>query len=487
MWVMAMTLWLPSINYGKTYRDVAQAAAMALPPAYQCVQPIRVGDAQLASFAYFGHIRFGGPNDGCDVLLRHDSVDYGEPGNISHFAWRLIWEGRRPADRDERFRMYRLVDTRAPSIRAPTCRGAACRASLSPFRRHHHRSACRAIEPFRPQPLRGWPSSPDQACQALNDPVPRPSPYRQPGRPSAGRPACRYRLWRHRYRDGRARLGYRPGRRGPGRLDLHHHLYQPDGRIAGAVAHRRAALWRRPHRGDRREVRQAAWLGAALAIPGVLLLAFPAPLLAFAKAPPELVEKATAYLHFGAFGLPAALGFRIYSALNNALSRPIMVTVLQIGGLALKVPLNAWFIHGGLGLPAMGGPGCGLASTLISWAWCIAGLLILRYGSAYHPLRIFSTWSWPAAAPLRALLRLGAPMGLTYLIEITSFTLMSIFITRLGTVTLAGHQIIANLGAVAYMLPLSLGIATSTLVAQHLARATWSVPAALPGAVSAWR
>ncbi|AGW91120.1 MULTISPECIES: MATE family efflux transporter [Cupriavidus] len=216
------------------------------------------------------------------------------------------------------------------------------------------------------------------------------------------------------------------------------------------------------------EVRQAAWLGAALAIPGVLLLAFPAPLLALSKASPELVDKATTYLHFGAFGLPAALGFRIYSALNNALSRPLMVTVLQIGGLLLKVPLNAWFIHGGLGVPAMGGPGCGLASTLISWAWCIAGLLILRYSRAYRPLRIFDTWSWPAAAPLRALLRLGVPMGLTYLIEITSFTLMSIFITRLGTVTLAGHQIIANLGAVAYMLPLSLAIATSTLVAQHI-------------------
>jgi 4-amino-4-deoxy-L-arabinose transferase-like glycosyltransferase len=61
MWVMAMTLWLPSINYGKTYRDVAQAAQLALPSTYTCVQPIRMGDAQLASFAYFGHIRFGGP------------------------------------------------------------------------------------------------------------------------------------------------------------------------------------------------------------------------------------------------------------------------------------------------------------------------------------------------------------------------------------------------------------------------------------------
>ncbi|MCT9072465.1 MATE family efflux transporter [Cupriavidus gilardii] len=214
------------------------------------------------------------------------------------------------------------------------------------------------------------------------------------------------------------------------------------------------------------EVRQAAWLGLALAVPGMLLLSFPGPLLAFAKAPPELVDKATAYLHLQAFGLPAALGFRIYSALNNALSRPIMVTLLQLLGLAVKVPLNAWFIHGGLGLAPMGGPGCALASTLISWMWCLSGVLILRHGSAYRPLAIFAAWSWPMRSHLWALLRLGVPMGLTYLIEITSFTLMSVFITRLGTVTLAGHQIIANLGAVAYMLPLSLGIATSTLVAQ---------------------
>lgn len=59
-------------------------------------------------------------------------------------------------------------------------------------------------------------------------------------------------------------------------------------------------------------------------------------------------------------------------------------------------------------------------------------------------------------------------MGLTYLIEITSFTLMAIFIARMGTVVLAGHQIAANVGAVAYMVPLSLSIATSTLVAQMI-------------------
>ena len=51
---------------------------------------------------------------------------------------------------------------------------------------------------------------------------------------------------------------------------------------------------------------------------------------------------------------------------------------------------------------------------------------------------------------------------------VPSFTLMAIFIARLGTVVLAGHQIAANLGAVAYMVPLSLSIATSTLAAQSI-------------------
>lgn len=119
MWVLMMTLWLPTINYAKTYRDVAQSAALALPQTYTCVQPIRMGDAQLASFAYFGHIRFGNPEDNCDILLRHDPYDYGAPASISNYEWRLIWEGRRPADRDEHFRMYRLTEAAAATHPPP--------------------------------------------------------------------------------------------------------------------------------------------------------------------------------------------------------------------------------------------------------------------------------------------------------------------------------------------------------------------------------
>ena len=216
------------------------------------------------------------------------------------------------------------------------------------------------------------------------------------------------------------------------------------------------------------EVRQAVWLGLVLAAIGMLILWFPAPLLQLADATPELTEKATAYLRYEALALPAALGFRIYSALNNALSRPVMVTVLQLAGLAIKFPLNALFLYGGMGIPAMGGPGCALASMIISWLWFVAAAAILMRNPAYKPFAIFTQYSPPNRARLWALVRLGVPMGFTYLIEITSFTLMAIFIARFGTVVLAGHQIAANLGAVAYMVPLSLSIATSTLAAQSI-------------------
>lgn len=59
-------------------------------------------------------------------------------------------------------------------------------------------------------------------------------------------------------------------------------------------------------------------------------------------------------------------------------------------------------------------------------------------------------------------------MGLSYLIEVTAFTFMALFIARLGATAVAGHQITANFGTVLYMLPLAIANATGTLVAQSI-------------------
>ncbi len=122
MWVLLMTLWLPLVNFSRTYRDVATQIATHLPPDYTCITPVRLGDAQLASFAYFGNMHFAFDDADCDVLLRQDTQDYNPPAAISAYAWKLVWEGRRPADRDERFRLYVRVERPVRAVPPPTRR-----------------------------------------------------------------------------------------------------------------------------------------------------------------------------------------------------------------------------------------------------------------------------------------------------------------------------------------------------------------------------
>ncbi|GLU34655.1 glycosyltransferase family 39 protein [Trinickia caryophylli] len=115
MWVLLMTLWLPIVNYSRTYRDVALQIAAHLPADYTCIAPVRLGDAQLASFAYFADMQFSFSGD-CDVLLRQDPQDFIAPSPMPSYIWKLVWEGRRAADRDERFRLYVRVDRPKPPV-----------------------------------------------------------------------------------------------------------------------------------------------------------------------------------------------------------------------------------------------------------------------------------------------------------------------------------------------------------------------------------
>ncbi|KLU20795.1 multidrug transporter MatE [Caballeronia mineralivorans PML1(12)] len=216
------------------------------------------------------------------------------------------------------------------------------------------------------------------------------------------------------------------------------------------------------------EVRQALWLAAVLSVIGFICLYFPQPLLSIADAPPALHERTLSYLRILSLGLPASLAFRVYSSLTNAVGKPRLVMFLQVGALMLKIPLNLWFIFGGFGVPALGGPGCAIASTLINWLIALVGLTVLVRVEFFRPFGVFSRFCWPVWQRQKALLKLGIPMGLSYLIEVTSYTFMALFISHFGTTTLAGHQITGNIGAVLYMTPLSIGVASATLVSQAL-------------------
>ncbi|TCS36571.1 4-amino-4-deoxy-L-arabinose transferase-like glycosyltransferase [Paucimonas lemoignei] len=107
-WLLLMTLWLPWGNYMRSYAPVAHEMAEQLPP-QSCVGST-ITPAQRASFAYFSKVPFQ-RIDGmqCDYLLLSGSSRIKADSQFRRYGddWRLVWEGHRASDRNERFRLYR--------------------------------------------------------------------------------------------------------------------------------------------------------------------------------------------------------------------------------------------------------------------------------------------------------------------------------------------------------------------------------------------
>lgn len=212
---------------------------------------------------------------------------------------------------------------------------------------------------------------------------------------------------------------------------------------------------------------QAVWLSLGLSVAGGLAMMFPDTWLAMSgDVDPAVRAQVHGYLAMLIVALPAALIFRTVYSLNTAVSRPKVVMAINIAGIGFKALFNWLFIYGKFGLPALGAVGAGLSTALVFWISVALSALILFRDPFYRQfgLRI----GRPDKKALGELLRLGLPMGASYLIEVTSFTFMALLVAREGIYATGGHQIMANLVALCFMMPLALGVSTGALTAQAI-------------------
>lgn len=217
-----------------------------------------------------------------------------------------------------------------------------------------------------------------------------------------------------------------------------------------------------------REVHQGMWISLVLALVAIVLLRFPGPFIAISELQPAVEAKVRAYLAVSAWGVPGAFALRLFFGLSTGVKRPRPVMFFNLFSLALKIPLNALFMYGLFGLPAMGAVGCAVATAIdawlmaaIAWAWCLNN-------PKYAVFELRRRITAPDFAAILEFLKLGIPIGLTFIADVTAFTFMALFIARLGPVVSGAHQIAANLAALAFMIPLSLGNATSVMAGQAL-------------------
>ena len=214
--------------------------------------------------------------------------------------------------------------------------------------------------------------------------------------------------------------------------------------------------------GIARGIQRGFLLAAVLGVFASLLLIPVRSVLQLLHQPPALVPLASSYVLISILGVLPFLAFVVLRQSLQALGATrALVGVIVVGNLANAL-LNWVFVYGHLGSAAMGAPGSAWATCVSRWLMVFL-LLALGWRSLTSTLRPWRPETFHLA-PLRAMLRLGLPIGLQQGIEIGAFAAIGVLMGVLGTIEMAAHQIAINLASLTFMVPLGVGAAAAVRV-----------------------
>jgi MATE family multidrug resistance protein len=211
-------------------------------------------------------------------------------------------------------------------------------------------------------------------------------------------------------------------------------------------------------------VQQSLWLAVILSCLAVGLLYALDPLFDWLDIQDPIKGIGLGYLHAAALSLPAVAIMQSLRSFSEGLGITKPMMYFSLLGLLINIPMNYIFIYGHLGMPEMGGEGCGWATAISMWA-SVIGMAVYVYAKpTYHRCAMFSQFDWPKLATQLQILKVGLPIGFSIFIEATMFAIVALLLAPLGADIVAAHQLVLNFTSMCFMIPLSVGMAVTIRV-----------------------
>lgn len=225
-------------------------------------------------------------------------------------------------------------------------------------------------------------------------------------------------------------------------------------------------LGRRLHtvREVRRTVRQGLWSCLAVSVPVWIALWNGEAILLAIRQKPELAAEAGPYLRCLMWGLLPFLGFSVLRFFLASLERPGWALAIGVGAIPVNVVLALWLMWGGLGVPALGLRGTGIATSLTCLLMFAALALVLVTHRRFRRWSLFGRFwrpDWPRFAQLW---RLGLPIAATLSFEVGVFNAAALVIGTFGAIPLAAHAIALQIASTVFMVPLGIAQAATVRV-----------------------
>lgn len=218
------------------------------------------------------------------------------------------------------------------------------------------------------------------------------------------------------------------------------------------------------------DTRQGLWLAALISLLVMTAMRHMAPLFVVVGIEHEVAVLAQGYLDFLSWGVPGAYGYHTLKQMNEGVGRTVPVMTVVTAVLPLNVLLNYLFLFGGLGMPALGAPGCGLGSALSFWV-----MLALLGGHTlasphYQRFNLWQGLEAPDYVAIKRLVALGLPIGVSLFLQSGLFTAVAMLMGTLGSAAVAAHQIALNYCGIVFMAPLGFAMALTVRVGQAVGR-----------------
>jgi MATE family multidrug resistance protein len=239
--------------------------------------------------------------------------------------------------------------------------------------------------------------------------------------------------------------------------------------------------------GDRIMVRRAVRMGLWV-VAGFSLLTLPAiwhaeDVLLFAGQDPHVSKLAAGYLQIAGWGMLPALAFMVLRSFLSAVGYAGFILYVTIVILVFNAFFAYGLVLGHFGMPALGMTGAAIVALAANVLGLMLTVIYIARVRELHAYELFVRFWRPDFHILWEVFRLGLPISITILAEVSLFTVASLLMGWIGTVELAAHGIALQWASVAFMIPLGLAQAATVRVGiaagagDHLGliRASWVV------------
>ncbi|NLR96674.1 MATE family efflux transporter [Rhizobium sp. P38BS-XIX] len=214
----------------------------------------------------------------------------------------------------------------------------------------------------------------------------------------------------------------------------------------------------------RRALRMGLWVVTAYWLIAQPAFFYSEEILLAAGQKPDVAKLASGYIDIGHFALLPGLLYNVIRALVSAIGRAGIILKVTIAMLVMNAVLAYILVLGHFGLPVMGLHGAAIVSVAVQTA---GFFFIVGYVQAHQDTRryeIFVRFWRPDWSALWDVVRLGFPISVTVLAEVSLFTAASLLMGQIGTIELAAHGIALQWASIAFMIPLGLSQAATVRV-----------------------